>query len=106
MLEKKKKVSVTGFEAFPRHCLNRRRSRNEVVFDILRGGLGGSNKTRLMYSCNLNFVRFSPYLRELLEAELIECLKGNPEGVVLYRTTDKGRELLRVLRKAGELLSI
>lgn len=32
---------------------------------------------------------------------------ANPEaGVTLYRTTEKGRELLKILRKAGEFLSV
>jgi len=84
-----------------------RRSRMEVIVDILSEALGGANKTRLMYRCNLNFVRFNRYLRELLDAGLVECVNANPEeGVVLYKTTDKGRELLRVLRKASEFLSI
>jgi len=36
---------------------------------------------------------------------LIECLGSNPGGIVLYKTSDKGRELLRILRKANEFLS-
>jgi len=84
----------------------RRRSRTEVIGDILSEALGGANKTRLMYHCNLNFMRFNRYLRELLDANLIKCVGSNPEGIVLYKTTDKGRELLRVLRRAAEFLSI
>jgi len=84
----------------------RRRSRTEVIVEILSEALGGVNKTRIMYRCNLNFVRFNRYLRELLDVGLIECVGSNPESIVLYKTTDKGRELLKVLRKAGELLSI
>jgi len=84
----------------------RRRSRTEVIVEILSEALGGVNKTRIMYRCNLNFVRFNRYLRELLDADLIECVGANPEYMVLYKTTDKGRELLRVLRKASELMSV
>lgn len=84
----------------------RRRSRTEVVADILSEALGGVNKTRLMYRCNLNFVRFSRYLQELLDAGLVECVTTNPGGVTLYKTTDEGRELLKVLRRASEFLSI
>ena len=59
-----------------------------------------------MYHCNLNFMRFNRYLQELLDAGLIESVSSNPEDVVLYKTSDKGRELIRVLRKANDLMSI
>jgi predicted transcriptional regulator len=59
-----------------------------------------------MYHCNLNFMRFNRYLQELLDAGLIERVGSNPEGVVLYKTSDKGRELVKVLRKASEFLSV
>ncbi|MEM3578329.1 MAG: winged helix-turn-helix domain-containing protein [Candidatus Bathyarchaeia archaeon] len=85
----------------------RRRSRVEVIIEILSEALDGVNKTRLMYRCNLNFGRFNRYLRELLDAGLLECVVSNPDaGVVLYRTTDKGRELLKILRRVGEFMSV
>ena len=85
----------------------RRRSRVEVIVEILSEALDGANKTRLMYRCNLNFGRFNRYLRELLDAGLIERVAANPDaGLVLYRTTDKGRELLKILQKASEFLSV
>ncbi|MBS7281301.1 MAG: winged helix-turn-helix transcriptional regulator [Candidatus Freyarchaeota archaeon] len=84
-----------------------RRSRVEVIIEILSEALDGVNKTRLMYRCNLNFGRFNRYLRELLDAGLVERVVSNPEvGVVLYRTTDKGRELLKILRRVGEFMSL
>jgi len=83
----------------------KRRSRTEVISDILSEALGGANKTRLMYHCNLNFVRFNNYIKELLDAGLIESNNVNPRNVVLYKTTSKGRELLKILRKASEFLS-
>jgi len=84
----------------------RRRSRIEVICDILSEAFGGANKTRLMYHCNLNFMRFNRYLQELLDAGLIERVGSNPGSVVLYKTSDKGRELVKVLRKANDLMSI
>jgi predicted transcriptional regulator len=59
-----------------------------------------------MYRCNLNFTRFNHHLENLLNAGLIECINDNPEVLAKYKTTEKGRELLRVLRKAGEFLSV
>lgn len=85
----------------------RRRSRVEVIVEILSEALNGANKTRLMYRCNLNFGRFNRYLKELLDTGLLERVDSNPEsGLVLYRTTEKGRELLKILQKAGEFLSV
>lgn len=83
-----------------------RRSRTEVIVDLLSEGLGGANKTRLMYRCNLNFARFNRYLRELLDAGVVERINPNPSGITIYKTTEKGRELLKVLRKASEFMSI
>ncbi|RLC74428.1 MAG: transcriptional regulator [Chloroflexi bacterium] len=85
-----------------------RRSRAEVIINILSEALSGVNKTRLMYKCNLNFARFNRYLQELLDAGLIERVDGRVDNptVPLYRTTEKGRELLSVLRKADEFISI
>ena len=83
-----------------------RRVRIEIMRDVLAEALSGVNKTRLMYRCNLNFVRFSRYLRQLLNAGLIERVEANPEGIVLYKTTDRGREMLRVLREASEFMAI
>jgi len=59
-----------------------------------------------MYRCDMNFVHFNRYLSELLDTSLVERIGSNPSGIILYKTTEKGRELLKVLRKANELLSI
>lgn len=83
----------------------KRRGRTEVVCDILSEALEGANKTRLMYHCNMNFLRFNRYLEELLEAGLLQRVDSNPNNVALYKTTDNGRELLRVLRRVNEFLS-
>ena len=82
-----------------------RRSRIEVVSDILSEALIGANKTRLMYQCNLNFTRFNRYLQELLDSGLIERIDSNPKRVLMYKTSTKGRELVKVLQKANEFMS-
>jgi predicted transcriptional regulator len=83
-----------------------RRSRTEVIVDILSEALSGANKTRLMYRCNLNFARFNRYLHDLLDAGVVERVSTNPTGITIYKITEKGRELLRVLRKASEFMSV
>jgi len=83
-----------------------RRSRAEVIVNILSEALSGANKTRLMYRCNMNFLRFNRYLKELMDAGLIELVDTSPDDVAVYKTTEDGRELLKVLRKANEFLSV
>jgi DNA-binding PadR family transcriptional regulator len=51
-------------------------------------------------------MRFNRYLQELLDSGLIECAGSNPDGVLLYKTSEKGRELLKVMRRASDFLSI
>jgi predicted transcriptional regulator len=86
----------------------RRRSRTEVIMDVLSEALGGANKTRIMYRANLNFLRFNRYFCELLDAGLVEVFDnpGSKSGGIVYRTTEKGRELLKVLQKANRFIEL
>ena len=86
----------------------RRRSRAEVIADILFEALHGANKTRIMYRANLNFLRFERYFGELLSRDLIVVV-DNPgvySGGVVYQTTEKGRALLDMLKQAREIVSL
>lgn len=85
-----------------------RRTRTEVLTDILIETLKGGNKTRIMYRANLNFLRFERYFGELLRAGLVEVVDnpGGEFGGVVYKTTERGRELLKTLRKASEFISL
>ena len=71
--------------------------------EILEATLSPSNKTRIMYKSNLNFARFNSYFYDLLRKGFIEEMNGS-DGRVVYKTTDRGRTLLEVLRKARELV--
>ena len=75
------------------------------MMDILDQALKGAHKTQIMYRANLNFLRFKRYSRELSKKGLIEVV-DDPDASIVYRTTERGRELLRVLREADELLSL
>jgi len=85
--------------------LARRRGRVEIMMDILDQALNGANKTKIMYRANLNFSRFERYFRELSKKGLIEVV-DDPDASVVYRTTERGKELLRVLMEAEKLLSL
>ena len=85
-----------------------RRSRVEVIIDILSEALKGANKTRIIYRANLNFLRFERYFGELLSSGLIVVV-DNPgvcSGGVVYQTTEKGKELLAILKKAQDIVSL
>jgi len=85
-----------------------RRTRAEVILNILTLASNGVTKTRLMYHCNMSYMHFNRYLKELLEAELIQELKTNStEGIIRkYKTTEKGMQLVEILRKAKEYINI
>ena len=83
-----------------------RRSRMEVIIDILTESLDGANKTRIMYRANLNFLRFNCYLSEMLENGLLLKENNGVGGVVVYKVTESGKALLRTLRKAQRFMPI
>ena len=70
----------------------RKRSKYEIVHDILDQCQNGAKKTWVMYRANLSYELATNYLSELVKRGLIE----NREG--LYYITDKGRQLLEVLK--------
>jgi len=82
-----------------------RRSRMEVIMDIITESLDGANKTRIMYRANLNFLRFNCYLFEMLENDLL-TRENDGNGRVMYKATESGRALLETLRKAQQFISI
>jgi len=82
-----------------------RRSRIDVLIEILTEALNECSKTRIMYRCNLNYKCFSRYLKELLEKGLIVKIERSSRKTELYKISEKGRELLQVLKRAKKLTS-
>jgi predicted transcriptional regulator len=81
-----------------------RRSRAELISDILTEALNGASKTRIMYRANLNFLRFKRYFSEL-EGKGLITVTSNPGRGMVYRTTEKGKALLEILKKAEQIIS-
>jgi predicted transcriptional regulator len=74
--------------------VRRRREKGEMVLDVLRAALRGDVKTRIMFRANLHTRSFNIIFRHLIESGLI--LKyWNGQGSFLYKTSDKGREVLK-----------
>ena len=70
----------------------KKRSRYEIIHDVLDQCQTGSKKTWVMYRANLSYDLTTNYLNELEKLGLVE----NKEG--LYYISDKGKQLLELLR--------
>jgi len=79
--------------------LKGRRSKLEIMVEVLSIARGGVGKTEIVYKANLNFKRVKRYLSYLEEKALIE------NAGLEYKTTEKGEEFLRDYQKMNELLS-
>lgn len=80
-----------------------RRSWIEMNMDVLDAASTPSNKTRLMYKCNMNFDRFNKHFQDLLRKGFLEEI-NDVNGQAMYKITERGRTLLEVLKKARELV--
>jgi predicted transcriptional regulator len=72
----------------------RRRSRAEVISDILEVAVEGALKTHIMYGANLSYAQLRRYLPLLLERGLLEA--RTEKGWMVYTTTREGVKLLKV----------
>lgn len=72
---------------------NRRRSREEVLGEIIRAASKGTIKTRIMYKAALNSRQLKRYLQMLMKQGLITY----NEGSKLYVATDMGNLYLQRL---------
>lgn len=79
-----------------------KRSKQEIIAQILEVCLEGSSKTRIVYQVNLNFRTINPYLDILTKKELVEV---NGSEQKLYKTTLKGLDLLDAIKKVNSSLS-
>jgi predicted transcriptional regulator len=70
----------------------KKRSRYEIIHDVLDQCQTGSKKTWVMYRANLSYDLTTNYLNELEKLGLVE----NKEG--LYYITEKGKQLLELLK--------
>ena len=76
--------------------VTRRRSRYEIIAEILSVARDGARPTRIMYKSNLSFERRGRYLSCLLGAGLIGIKMNSP---LVYKTTELGNEWLKNYRK-------
>jgi predicted transcriptional regulator len=79
-----------------------KRSRQEIISQILEICTNGANKTKIVYQANLNFKTVDPYLDLLIKNGLIRVDEGR---AIHYETIPKGIRLLEDIKRIqAELL--
>jgi predicted transcriptional regulator len=81
----------------------KRRNAMEITISVLEEARNGINKTRLVYRTNLNFLLIQRYTDFLQQKGLIEFV-SEPQPV--YKTTQKGIELLDEFSKIKQILGV
>ena len=77
-----------------------RRSRFEIVADIMQACLLPRGKTRIMCKVKLNFTQANDYLSQLTSLGLLSQENGK------YVTTGKGRQFISAYNYLGEIMGI
>jgi len=71
----------------------RRRSRLDIIADVLDASYGMVGKTHLMHKCSMSFTQMKEYLDLILEAKLLEV--ENDGTNLFFRISIKGRSFLK-----------
>lgn len=72
-----------------------RRSKDRIIFEILKICTNGENITKIVYQTNTNFTTIKSYLDMLIKNDLIECIgTTSPRS---YKSTPKGIEMMNRL---------
>ena len=79
------------------------RSRSEIIEAILEAANGGgATKTTIMYKAVLSYDLMKQHLIFLAENDLIEY----EQGLMTYRTTEKGMRLLQLYNNMNEMAQL
>jgi predicted transcriptional regulator len=76
-----------------------RRSRPQIISEVLEICRTGANKTRIVYQANLNFRTINLYMQNLIKNRLLDVDQG------IYLTTREGISLLESINQVTEKLS-
>jgi Predicted transcriptional regulator len=72
-----------------------RRTRQQIISEILQICRNGVNKTAIVYRANINFGSVKSYLHDLIENHLIYANQG------IYQTTPNGISLLESINQVN-----
>jgi len=81
-----------------------RRTRFDIIIDILKVSLEGANKTKIVYGANLNFKLAQEYIDFMIEAKLLE--QEDHKNSKVYNATEKGIELLTKFKELTEAVNL
>jgi len=84
--------------------VSRRRTRFDIMVDILSVSAEGANKTKIVYGANLNFKLANEYIGFLIDSDLLSQEK-NKNGKI-FTTTDKGMDLLNKFRELNDAVQL
>jgi predicted transcriptional regulator len=79
-----------------------KRSKSDIMLEVLNVCRKGASKTRIVYRANLNFNTATPYIDLLSEKGLLSIREGPG---TLYETTPQGLEAINTLRQLRNFLS-
>jgi predicted transcriptional regulator len=102
-LLKIKNILRTNIDTISRGGMIVKRSKHEIISQILDICKNGASKTRIVYQANLNFRTVNPYIDLLIKNELIKKREGQN---ILYETTERGINLLDNFREMNRHLDI
>ena len=77
----------------------KRRDATKVIHDILTLAETGVPKTRIIYQANLNFTFAQPFFDFLISRGYIAKHAPSEERAVVYKLTQKGENLLKLLQQ-------
>jgi predicted transcriptional regulator len=78
-----------------------KRSKSEIILNILTICTKGASKTKIVYRANLNFKTVTPYIDLLSEKGLLNARQGSG---IIYETTLQGFEVMKTLRQLSHQL--
>ena len=78
-----------------------RRSKDQIIVEILNMCEKGENLTSIVYRTNTSFAGIKAYLAVLMKNDLLICQDASPR---IYKTTPKGREMRDRLEKLHKLM--
>jgi predicted transcriptional regulator len=79
-----------------------KRSKYQIISQILDICVGGACKTKIVYQANLNFRTINPYIDLLTKNGLIKASLGRN---VSYETTNRGMKLIEDFKQMDSKLS-
>ena len=84
---------MTEAQSVKNNTERRKRTRYEIIHDLLAQCENGAKKTWLMYRANLSYELTNNYINKLVEKGLITQKDD------LYYITEKGQKLMQLLRQ-------